>query len=455
MNALARFAEWIADAPRDWAEPCMKIAVGAFADTTACMIAGSDDASTLAVARSVADNCGPATAVTGGGTFLAPSAALINGTAAHALDFDDVLEGANTHASAVLVPAILALGEERRSTGFDCLDGYLVGLEVMACLGWSMDITHYRRGWHATSTIGTVAAAAAAARLMALPRDQTMHALSISVSMASGTKCQFGTSAKPFHAGMAAMNGLLAARLAGAGLAGSPDCLDGEWGVHALYGCNPDKPFAASAASLGADSASVLASLTQKPYPCCFSNHQAIQCILELQSRGGWSIGDVEEIRVALPAAYSANLMYRDPKNPREAQFCLEYCVATAALTGGISIEDLDPAMLDDRERRQVMARIVRAPYPEAEGPGDGSLPVTVVLRLLDRSHLLATRIGADTIDADAIAAKFALCTDRMLGADAAAGLHAGISQLQGLPDIRTLTRLIAPSKTKSLKRAS
>lgn len=451
MNALARFAEWIADAPRDWPQPCLDDAKAAFADTTACMIAGSDDPSTLAVARSVADNSGPAAAVTGG-MLLAPSAALVNGTSAHALDFDDVLEGANTHASAVLAPAMLALGEERRAGGFECLDGYLVGLEVMACLGRAMDITHYRRGWHATSTIGTVATAAAAARMIALPRAKTAHALSISVSMASGTKCQFGTPAKPFHAGMAAMNGLLAARLAGAGLEASPDCLDGEWGLHALYGCNPDNPFQNVVASLGADTGGVLASLSQKPFPCCFSNHQAIQSVLELRSRGGWSVDEVDEIRVSLPAAYSANLMYRSPKNPREAQFCLEYCVATAALTGAMSVEDLDPAVLDDRPRRNLMARVVRAPYPEAV---EGSLPVTVVLRLRDGSQLSAGKAGADPMNAAVLAAKFSLCAARILGADGAESLHAEISRLQFLPDVATLTRRMAPPKTKSLNKVS
>ncbi len=454
MNALARFSGWIADAPRDWPQPCLDDAVSAFADTTACMVAGSDDPSTLAVARSVADNSGPAAAVTGG-TLLAPSAALVNGAAAHALDFDDVLEGANTHASAVLVPAMLALGEERRTGGFDCLDGYLVGLEVMACLGRAMDITHYRRGWHATSTIGTVAAAAAAARMMALPRAETAHAISISVSMASGTKCQFGTPAKPFHAGMAAMNGLLAVRLAAAGLEASPDCLDGEWGLHALYGCNPDKPFHNVVASLGVNTGGVLASLAQKPFPCCFSNHQAIQCILELRARDGWNIEEIDEINVALPAAYSANLKFRDPKTTREAQFCLEYCVATAALTGGIGVGDLDPAAHNKQPLRRLMERVVRAPYREADAPEHHALPVTVCVRLRNGSFLQATKIGADPVGPGAIAAKFRSCTGPALGTDGAERLHSELSRLQGLSDIRALTRLFSPSKTKSLKRAS
>src|SRR5690606_18663480 len=147
-----------------------------------------------------------------------PWAALANGTAAHALDFDDNFDPAKAHASAVLIPAILALAEERPAPGFAVLDAYIVGLQIMGRVGQGINPFHRNRGWHATATVGAIGAAAACARLLALSSAQATHALSLATSMAAGSMAQFGTMAKPLHAGLAAKSGVIAASLAQAGL---------------------------------------------------------------------------------------------------------------------------------------------------------------------------------------------------------------------------------------------
>src|SRR5690606_852739 len=137
-----------------------------------------------------------------------PWAALVNGAAAHALDFDDNFDPAKAHASAVLVPAILALAEGRAGeppiSGFAMLDAYIVGLQIMGRTGQGVNPYHRDRGWHATATLGAIGAAAACARLLRLSAGQAAHALSLATSMASGSMAQFGTMAKPLHAGLAA-----------------------------------------------------------------------------------------------------------------------------------------------------------------------------------------------------------------------------------------------------------
>ena len=233
-------AAWIEAAPRSWSEIALARAEAAFIDTVACMLAGADDpAARRARATTARWGAGDAT-ICGTPTRQAePWAALANGTAAHALDYDDVLEIANAHVSAVLVPAILALGEERQAAGEDCLDAFIVGVEIMARLGEAMNMTHYFLGWHTTLTLGSISAAAAAARLLKLDAARASAAISIATSMASGLKLHLGTMTKPIHAGLAAKNGILAAAMAESGVTAAEDIFEGERGFVALFAGTP------------------------------------------------------------------------------------------------------------------------------------------------------------------------------------------------------------------------
>ncbi|MYE59081.1 MAG: MmgE/PrpD family protein, partial [Alphaproteobacteria bacterium] len=203
-GATLRLGAWVAGAPRTWSGEAARRAGSAFVDTAACMLAGAgDDAPRAAHAGVARWGAGGATVAGTPHRLAAPWAALVNGTAAHALDYDDVLEISNAHVSAVLVPALLALGEEREADGAACVDAFIVGVEIMARLGEALNMTHYFKGWHTTSTLGAPAAAAACARLLRLDAGTAAHALSLATSLASGAKRQFGTMAKPLHAGLA------------------------------------------------------------------------------------------------------------------------------------------------------------------------------------------------------------------------------------------------------------
>ncbi|NCF10411.1 MAG: MmgE/PrpD family protein, partial [Gammaproteobacteria bacterium] len=152
----------------------------------------------------------------------ARAAALANGTQSHALDYDDTHFGHIGHPTVAVLPAALALAEQRDTSGEGLLAAYLVGVETACRLGAALGPDHYAHGFHQTATSGSFGAAAAAARLLGLDREATAHALGLVATRASGLKSQFGTMGKPFHAGMAAANGVEAATLAAHGFVSRP-----------------------------------------------------------------------------------------------------------------------------------------------------------------------------------------------------------------------------------------
>src|SRR6267142_1044663 len=216
-------------------------AIDAIADTIGCMVAGVDDFSTQAVRRAVATQLSISgeSPVMGGGRAPAAIAAMVNGTAAHALDYDDNFHPAISHASAVLVPALLAAAWPMKISGRALVDAYLVGLEAQAAVGIGVNPSHYTAGWHSTSTCGAIGTAAGVSRLIGLDAAAMARAMSMAVSLASGIKGQFGTPAKPFHAGMAARNAVEAAALGRAGMTGRFDILETAQGFRDLFG-GPD-----------------------------------------------------------------------------------------------------------------------------------------------------------------------------------------------------------------------
>jgi 2-methylcitrate dehydratase PrpD len=239
---IETLADWAAARPT-FSPLARQRARDAIADTLACMIVGQTDFASLAVRRAYAGMLheGGASLVVGGGAAPAAVAACINGTASHALDYDDNFGPGITHASAVLVPALLAVAQTRHASGGELVDAYLIGLEAQALVGRGVNPVHYRAGWHATSTVGCIGTAAGTAWLMGLDSAGIARAMSLAASMASGMKGQFGTPAKPLHAGLAARNAVEAAQFAAAGMTGRLDILECAQGFLELFG-GPEAP---------------------------------------------------------------------------------------------------------------------------------------------------------------------------------------------------------------------
>lgn len=357
MSALARIASFVTDA-----EPPAEArarAGAAVLDTIGVTLAGTVEPAARIVQKVVGTpGGGGGCRVIGTSIMTSPAAAaLANGTAAHALDFDDMCFVSLAHPSAPLVPAALAAAELADASGRALLDAYVIGFEIVARLGRLMNPRHYQRGWHCTSTLGTIGAAAAAARLLGLDTAAAGHALAIAASEASGLKENFGTMVKPLHAGLAAQNGVLAALLAAQGMTASEAALDGAQGFLVAF----DSEHTTLAESIGdlSDRWEIVESgITVKLYPSCAATHPALDVILELRGQGGFTAREVDRVDVGVDAITPTVLIHDRPATGLEAKFSMPFCAAAAIVFGRVGIDTFDAAMLADDQVSALMRSI-------------------------------------------------------------------------------------------------
>lgn len=262
-------------------------------------------------------------------------AALINGATSHVLDYDDVNMGMNGHPTAAVLPALLALAEARDAGGSEIIAAFVAGYETAARVGLLVAPGHYARGYHATCTVGVVAAAAGCARLLRLDADATACAIGIAATQASGLKSQFGTQCKPFHAGLAAQNGLRAALLAARGMESRIDALECRDGFAATL--SPD--FQPGVALADPQRYFIRENLF-KYHAACYGTHSSIECIRKLQAGQGLPANAVRHAVVRVAPGADAMCNIHNPRSGLEAKFSLRF-MAAAALLG------LDTAVLE------------------------------------------------------------------------------------------------------------
>lgn len=438
-SAIERIAEWSRSEPIF--SPLARLrAHHAIVDTLGCMLAGIGDQATQAVRQAFAAEIGAkgAAAVAGGGRAGEAIAALVNGTAAHALDYDDNFRPGITHASAVLVPALLAVAQGRRASGHAFVDAYLVGLEAQAAVGRGINPAHYTIGWHATSTIGAIGTAAGTAWLMGHDAAGIARAMSVAASMAAGPKGQFGTPAKPLHAGLAARNAVDAAGLAGAGMTGRLDILECPMGIAELFGdataAGWERMVLAAPHVIESDG------LIPKRHPCCGSTHNTVDVILDLKAKHGFSAADVEAVDTLVGIANARNLAYPDPQDEMQARFSMHYCVALALLQERLTLADFTPAAVERPAVRRLLPLTTMRAYDTSDA-AEGRRPHRVTIRLKDGRVLEAERVEAkgsiaDPFDDADREAKFRDCCAEMPGA---AALYARLADIDAIADIDSL----------------
>src|SRR5689334_6758448 len=337
MTATARLAEFVVKTSlRDCPEAAIVQVRRAALDTLGVMLAGAAEPVAAAV-RSVARVEGGTPLCTVVGTSMrAPAtwAALANGTAAHAHDFDDTNFALLGHPSAPLLAAALACAEAEPADGAAVALAYLIGFELSVTLGLALNPDHYTRGWHATSSIGTIGSAAAAASLLGLDPTQTRHALGVAASLASGLKENFGSMTKPFHAGHAARNGVFAAMLAREGFTSSDTALDGTQGYAAAFG--QTKLGAGAFEALGHEWQILASGIAVKPYPSCALTHSAIDALLALRAEHALGADQVEDIEVGVNHVVPEVLRHNRPATGLEKKFSMQFCAAEALATGRV-----------------------------------------------------------------------------------------------------------------------
>ncbi|MDP8994060.1 MAG: MmgE/PrpD family protein [Pseudomonadota bacterium] len=454
-NPVQAFGAWLAETPDEWPEAALESAHRQFIDLIAVSVPGAADEAAQRVFATVRDWGGGPSAAVGMGARLAPPwAALVNGTAAHALDFDDNFDPAKAHASAVLVPAILALGEQEGASGRACLDAYIAGLQILGRVGQGVNPAHRNRGWHATATVGAIGAAAACARLLGLGAEQAGHALSIATSMAGGFMSQFGTMVKPIHAGLAAKAGVLAASLARAGITAGLGTLDSPTGMNRLM-VGPDyehlrdtldhvehgQTLRFETGNVGEPLLILSSGFRVKRYPNCGSAHRAQDGLLELVARHGFTAEEVEAIHVRAPVTHLNNLMYVDPRDPLQAKFSLEYGLALCLVAGACRLDDFSEEAVMREDIRALYLRIHRHPVDKAEG----EFPTEVEVVLKD-GRRLATAVA---MPMGSLAAPFPIeqywekyegCVAAFLRDPEAAALRRALEDLPALPSLAPLT---------------
>ncbi|MFB9948439.1 MmgE/PrpD family protein [Rhizobium puerariae] len=366
MSIIETIAAWCA-APPPASDTARRLAREAIADTLACLYAGRDNISTLAVSRAFGTLVsGEAPLVTGG--RQSPSvAALVNGTAAHALDYDDNFRSGMSHASAVIVPALLAVADRAGASGRGLVDAYLVALQAQAFVGSGVAGSHYTAGWHGTSTVGSIGTAAGVAKLLGLDAGGTARALSLGASMASGTKGQFGTPVKPFHAGMAARNAVEAAMLAAEGLRGRFDILEGPQGFLEMFGGAKPKGYDIAAIAATREHVIETVGVMPKLHPCCGSTHLIVDAALDLLQEIPIDPEAIASVECHVGIANYRNLSYPRPADEMEARFSMQYCLAQALRKRALLLSDFTPASVEVFAKDPLLPKITMTHYSAAE----------------------------------------------------------------------------------------
>jgi 2-methylcitrate dehydratase PrpD len=324
------------------------IARTGIADCFGVLIAGSRDPEIALVDRELGTSDGTALAslIPSGARRSVETAALVNGVAAHVLDYDDVsLDG---HPSAVLVPAILAQGEASGSSGAEMLAAYVAGFEVWAELLTRQPIPLHRKGWHPSAVLGPVAAAAACAKLRGLDAEGAATAMAIAASMSAGVVANFGSMTKSFQVGRAGQSGVIAARLAQAGFTASPDALEHPAGLLMALSVDGkaalDRPFVAAEKEWHI----VGHGLSIKRYPICYATHRSIDAALDLVARHNLAPGQIERIHVSTGKTQMLMLRNARPQSGLEAKFSMQFAMAAALVARNVGLRELT----DDFVRR-------------------------------------------------------------------------------------------------------
>jgi 2-methylcitrate dehydratase PrpD len=422
-------------------EPVRELARQCVLDYYGVALAGADDPLATILLDELAEAGGAAQASIIGRKAKLPalSAALVNGAIGHALDYDDVNLAMPGHPSVAILPGLIALAQQRKSTGRDVVAAFVAGYETACRIGMALRPGHYDRGFHATGTIGAFGAAAACAHLLGLDTEATARALGIAGTQAAGLKSQFGTMCKPFHAGKASQSGLLAARLAARGFSSRPDLVECEQGFALTHG--PD--FKAEAALAEPKSGFHIFANLFKYHAACYLTHGPIEAAREIRERHGVKPEQIARMTLSLDRSTERVCNIPAPTDGLEAKFSLRQTVAMAlsgvdtASLGAYSPETAnDPALVKLREK---LALDFHEGWPQAKAELQVALTDG---RVLKASHDAGIPNGDIAGQRERLVTKFDALAEPVLGAARARELRAAILGLDALADVGGVARL-------------
>lgn len=348
-------------------------------DTLAVALAGMTDPVVSTLLAWVRTEAGPGPAGVWGSaeSFGVGHAALINGTAAHTLDWDDAVPSMPMHPAAVIFPALLAQAAVVPVSGADVADAFHVGATATRAVFDVLGVgVHYGRGWHSTSTVGRIANVLALARLTRLDEPTTRNALAIVASLAAGSLANFGTMTKPLHCGLAAKDALMAVGLARAGFTGRETQLEDRRGFFAMYGDPDPQRLDAMSERWAYWSGEWWNDLALKRYPSCFATHKPLDGVLDLRDEVG-PLDRITDIEVETRAGYGSPLITHLPTTGLEGKFSMPYTVAAALTDGRVSLEHFTDERVNDPAIRRLMEQVRETTGGGADEPQYAEVRVT------------------------------------------------------------------------------
>jgi len=436
-------------------EEARAVARTGFIDCIGVMRAGASEP-VVAILRGVIGDGGGADAslLLGPDRAAAAHAAWINGTAAHALDYDDVAQ--RGHPSTVLVPAVLAEGEALGADGARLLAAYVAGYEVWAELVRHDADYHHEKGWHPTGIFGAIGAAAACASLHGLDAERAAMAIALAASQAGGLVANFGSMAKPFHAGRAAHAGLLAVRLARAGMTASADAIEHPRGF--LQAISPQGRLddLTPGSGFGRDWRIVTGRLSIKKYPICYFAHRAADAMIDLVRAERPDPKAVARIEVRIGRPQAAVLRNALPQTALEAKFSAQFAMAAAVASGWIGLRELTDSYVQRPDIQDLMRRVAVLPSDDLDPvlPGYARAD-SVSLVMQDGRRFESAPVRRPRGHAEAplregeLRAKFADCLASAGAETEAAQLYERLCHLEALPSARALAALRTPARDR------
>jgi 2-methylcitrate dehydratase PrpD len=425
-------------------------------DLTGIMIRARNEAESTPAMVSAAARlglAGGACTVVGDATgYAPPGAAMLNGTLAHSLDFDDTHASGSLHPSAPIVPAALAAAEMAGSDGKALIAAIVAGYEVQIRLSLALDpAAHYDRGFHPTATCGAFGASAAAGRLLGLDAEGHVNAFGIVLSMSAGSMQYLvnGAWTKRSHVGHAAMCGLIAATLAREGYKGAADALEGKWGF--LHGYAPASDASKAVAGLGQRWETM--KIAVKPYPSCRYGHAPIDGILALAREHRIKPDEVEEVVVGVPEPGwkligDPEAAKQSPKSVVDGQFSMAFCAAVALRKGGFAWDDY-AHHLGDSDTLALCKRVKTRVDSRAQADFPAEMAGGVKIRTARGTFETYVRVPkgepANFLTAAELRAKFDGLAGPYLSARRRDELAAALLALEQAKDIGAVLRLAHP----------
>lgn len=425
-------------------------------DTVGCIIAGHDHQAVKSILETPGLSSPGVCSLPGRPERLDPlCAALVNGTAAHALDFDDVNTAIGGHPSAPVLPALTALGEIMKSSGEEILMAFITGFETETHLARSVNFHHYEKGWHPTATLGVFGAAAASAKLLKLSTEQTAMALALAVSLASGVKANFGTMTKPLHVGHSARNGLMSAMLAQKGFTASSDAFEHQQGFFNVFNGKgsyfPEKV----TENWGNPLEIVEPGIGIKLHPCCDSTHTSIDSVLTMKAEHNIDIKDIKRIDTWIHPLRLIHVDRTELRTPTDAKFSVQFCIAKALIDEVLTLKSFEEASFSDPRVRDLMRCVHTHKHPSPEDAVEGNYLTD--LRILMKSGEEYTmhmdrpfgRGNAEQATPEMVKQKFVMNVSNVLADKDIIALYEKMMDFDNIKDINELSRLWSPAASR------